>query len=720
MTRRLIATAALAGLSWCLAATAGPALAASQAPAPPQAGAAGTPELLFDQGKRLFEAFQYDQAVPLFDRVIAQLAPSAPSAMTGPIPKADLLVEAYELRARARFAQGDSLGTEQDFSALLAIQPSFKLGPGISPRVVGVFEQVRKVTVGQIAVSLTPPGNVDIDGRSYALQADPQIIDLPAGDHTVTATRTGYQSLSQKFTIVASQVSPLALSMDRTSSTLTVVSIPDSVEVLLDGTSRGKTVRNTGSEDGTASLLLTDLQAGSHKLELTRACYTSVEQTVTIDQPGDLRTDPLRLTSTVATAKVTASEPGASIFIDGVARGQAPAEFTDVCAGTHLIEVRGSTGRFIDRRDWKAGDNTTIAAALRSAFPIVSIKAGSGLTADQLRTNAEGALASAKQVLVYAPAPADLEAALRGETLPADWLTVDPTAPADAPPRVPREVTRDLGKRLAAKLGAQGVAVISPGPDAYTFTVALLAAGSGEPDVASIPTADATARAAAMSRLDAPLPSLVRPSIETSVVDLAGTSGAVVVRPDGVGAKAGLVVGDIIVGAVGAPVTSVADLRAKLGALKAPTAEVTLDVKKAAGDARKVTVPLAFAADALPMRDPSLLYNHLLIALEDATKVARTPAERSAAALNLAVVDMHLGNWDDALAALGDAHLPDGRGVSAGTVAYLSGLCLDALGRSGEAQVAFTKAAAAPQARLSLEGPLVAPLARQRLVRPAR
>jgi hypothetical protein len=716
MTRQLIATAALAALSWSFVAV-GPAQAAGAPQVPPQVGATGTPELLFDQGKKLFDAFQYDQAVPLFDRVIAQLAQPASA---GPLQKVDLLVQAYELRARSRFAQGDSLGTEQDFSALLTIQPSFKLGPGISPRVVSVFEQVRKVTVGQIAVSLTPPGNVDIDGRSYALQADPQIIDLPAGDHTVTATRTGYSSITQKFTIVASQVSPLALTMDRSSSTLTVVSIPDNVEVMFDGTSRGKTVRNTGSEDGTASLLLTDLQAGSHKLQLLRDCYTSVEQTVTIDQPGDLRTDPLRLASTVATAKVTTSEPGASIFIDGVARGQAPAEFTDVCAGPHLIEVRGSTGRFIDRREWKAGDNTTVAAALRSAFPIVSAKAGAGLTADQLRVNAERALAAATQVLVYSPAPADLEAALRGETLPADWLNVDPAAPPDAAPRVPREVTRDLGKRLAGKLGTQGVAVISPGPDAYTFTVALLAAGSGEPDVTSIPTADVAARNAAMSRLDAPLPPLVRPSIETSVVDLAGTSGAVVVRSDGVGAKAGLVVGDIIVAAAGSPVTSVADLRARLGTLKAPTAEVTIDVKKATGEARKVTVPLAFAADALPMRDPSLLYNHLLISLEDAAKVARTPAERAADAVNLAIVDMRLGNWDEAQTALGDAHLPDGRGVSAGTVAYLQGLCLDVLGRSGEAQAAFTKAAAAPQARLSLEGPLVAPLARQRLVRPAR
>jgi hypothetical protein len=715
MIRRLLATTTVAVFAWAGPLVAGPAVSAGQvAGAPTAQVAAGTPELLFDQGKRLFDAFQYDQAVPLFDRVISLLSG------TGPVQKPDLLVSAYELRARARFAQGDSLGTEQDFSALLTIKPSFRLGTGISPRVVNVFEQVRKVTVGQIAVSLTPPGAVDIDGRPYSLQADPQIIDLPAGDHTVTATRTGYTALSQKFTIVASQVSPLALTMDRSSSTLTVVSIPDGAEVKFDGTSRGKTVRNTGSEDGTASLVLTDLQAGTHTLQLVRDCYTSVEQTVTIDQPGDLRTDPLRLVSTVATAKVTASEPGASIFIDGLARGQAPAEFTDVCAGSHLIEVRGTTGRFIDRRDWKTGDNTTIAATLRRAFPIVAAKGGTGLSAEQLRTNAERALASARQVLVYTPAAADLDTALRGDTLPTDWLDVDPNAPVDAPPKVPREVTRELGKRLAAKLGTQGVAVISPGPDAYTFTVSLLAAGSGEPDVILIPTADATARTAAMGRLDASLPPLVRPSIETSVVDLAGTSGAVVIRPGGVGAKAGLVVGDIIVGVGGAPVASVAEFRAKLGALKAPAADVALDVKKPTGEARKVTVPLAFAPDALPMRDPNLLYNALLLALQDAAKVARTPAERSAAALNLAVVDMRLGNWDDAQTALGDAHLPDGPGVSAGTVAYLSGLCLDALGRVADAQAAFTKAAAASQARLSLEGPLVAPLARQRLARAGR
>ena len=59
--------------------------------------------------------------------------------------------------------------------------------------------------------------------------------------------------------------------------------------------------------------------------------------------------------------------------------------------------------------------------------------------------------------------------------------------------------------------------------------------------------------------------------------------------------------------------------------------------------------------------------------------------------------------------------LPDGPGVSGGTVSYLTGLVLKTAGRTAEAQAAFTKAAASPQARLSAEGALVAPLAKHEL-----
>ena len=78
---------------------------------------------------------------------------------------------------------------------------------------------------------------------------------------------------------------------------------------------------------------------------------------------------------------------------------------------------------------------------------------------------------------------------------------------------------------------------------------------------------------------------------------------------------------------------------------------------------------------------------------------------------------MRLGNFDEAIAAFTQAALPDGPGVSAGTVAYFTGLCYEQTGRPLDAQTAFTKAAAATQSRLWHDGPLVAPLAKQKLQR---
>ena len=111
------------------------------------------------------------------------------------------------------------------------------------------------------------------------------------------------------------------------------------------------------------------------------------------------------------------------------------------------------------------------------------------------------------------------------------------------------------------------------------------------------------------------------------------------------------------------------------------------------------------------------LHNRAFIELEETVKSATSSLEKSAAHLNLAIVHMRLANWDEALAELKETQLPDGAGVSAGTVAYLTGLCLDAQGRPTDAQAAFSKAAAATSARLGNDGPLVAVLAQQKLQR---
>jgi tetratricopeptide (TPR) repeat protein len=707
-TRALLAVSALAAVSPFV--TAHPAAAAA-VQVPGAQFPAGTAELLFDQGKRAFDAFQYDKAIPLFDSVLTAIA------ATPQVPRPDLQAQTLELRARARFATGDSGGAEQDFARLLTVNPRYRLAAGVSPRVVGVFDAVKRITVGQVTMSLTPAGEIELDGKPVPMTEAPQTLDMTAGDHTVTARRDGYRPITQKFTVVANNLISVPLELERVSATLTLVSTPDDVEVLVDGASRGKTIRGTDAAGASAPFVLNDLATGTHRLQLRRDCYREVERTITIERPDDLTVEPLTLLPATAVVRITASQPGATVFVDGAPRGAAPVEINNLCEGSHLIEVKGANGRFIDRRDWKMGDSASLTADLRSAFPIVAARAGAGQSADQVRASVERALSGSKKAMIYAPAPNDLQSATRGEDIPADWLIPDPSANPGAPPRVPRDVTRELARRIAGRLETQGVASVSAGSDPYLVTVAVMAAGSSEPDVFTVNTGDAASRTRAVDLLSAPLPPLARPSIETSVVDVRGVKGAVVVRAAGVGATAGLTAGDIIVSAGGTPVTSAADLRAKIAAAVPPAASLPLQVQNTAGVTRTVNATVTMVPDAMPLRSSTLLYNRALVDLRAAAATVSTVAERAAAHVNLAIVNMRLGNWDEAQKELALAQLPDGPGVSAGTVAYLTGLCLEATGRTADAQAAFTKAAASPLARLSTDGPLVAPLAQQKIRR---
>ncbi|MEO6223812.1 MAG: PEGA domain-containing protein [Vicinamibacterales bacterium] len=701
MTR---AGVAIAGVAWLVAVSPGGASQAVPPQAVPQAQEqSGAAELLFDQGKLLFDQFQYDQAVPLFDRLIQSLTAGGPGAG---IPKLELLLQVYELRARARFAQGDSPGAEQDFSALLALKPDFKLGAGVSPRVISVFENVRRMTIGQLSIQLTPPGDVLIDGRRVSVTAEPMRLDINSGEHLVNATRPNYTAFEQKVTVKAGEVAVLAIVLERTSASIAVVSTPEDVEVFLDDVSKGRTAK--GATAGvSAPLTITDVPLGAHKLRLKRECFVDMEVPLTL-RAEDVQTDPLQLTPAVATLKIQSTDKEAVLVVDGQVHGPVLGDVT-VCAGAHVIEIRGAQGRFVDRREWKTGDAVTLAAELKPAVPIVIATAGSGMTPDRLRAALEKALAPAKHLLVYSPVPSELEAAMRQENIPADWLN---PAPGDAGQRLPKEVIRDMGRRLAARLGVQGLAAANVGSDSASVTFMLLAAGSAEPDVLTLSLADVTSQGRAAERLSTSPSQLVRASLDAAFIDVDGTPGAVVARTN---AASGLALGDVVTSAAGKPVASVSDLRAAILAQSGSATTLSLEAKGAAGAVKKVASPLTNVVDTLPVRDPAVLPNRALLDLQSANLSATAGIQKAATAINLAVVHLRLGNWEDALAAVKDVQATDGAGVSAGTIAYLTGLAFEGLGRPGDAQAAFTRAAASPQARLWFEGPLVAPLATAKL-----
>jgi len=683
---------------------AGLAPVAARAPitAPRQTGAL---DLLFDQGKRLFDAFEYDQAVPLFDRLIQTITSS------GQTDRNDLLVQTYEMRARARFALADANGAEQDFAALLAIRPDFRLGSAISPRVVAIFDKVRAITIGQLVVSSTPPGEILIDDRPYMVPTEAVALDLVAGSHRLGVHRQGFAPIDQTFSVAAGEAVEVTLALERVSASLSIITQPADAEVILDGTSRGRTPAGPSATGPSAPLVLVGVPLGQHRLEIRRACHVDLSLPLSVTQ--DIVTEPLELARAEATVRLESRAADAMVFIDGAAQGSLRERSTfTVCEGRRVIELRGGDGRFVDRRDWRRGASETITADLRRAFAIVSAVGNTGMPAEQLREAVERALSSAPELLVYAPVQSELDAALRKHNAPANWL--DGRLGSGTSPTLPREAVRDLGQKIAAELGAQGLAAVGVGLEPYEATVLLLAAGSGDPDRLTVNTADSASQRRVAQSIGAPLPSVVRPSLEVSVVDVAGVEGAVVVRASDVAVAAGFAAGDVIVGAAGQPVASVADLRALVGALTA-AGRLPVEVRGTTGETRSIDSTVTMVVDTLPLRDPTLFYNRALLDLKRRAAEDAPPTVKAAAHLNLAIVHLRLGNWDDALAALGQVQLAEGAGVGPGTVAYLRGLSLEAAGRVTEARTAFTAAAQAAEARLSAEGPLVAPLARAKL-----
>ena len=657
---------------------------------------------LVERGRQLFDGFQYEQAIEVLTEAIQTLT-------SQPDPDIDGLVSVYGLRARARFANGNTEGAESDFVQLLQLQPEFVLGATISPRVVGLFNEIRTRTIGQLALDVAPLADVTIDGRPYPATL-PMLVELTAGDHMLQAQRLDFRPVTEQITIRPGELLSLTLELEPLTSTLEVTTIPAGVEVLIDGERRGTTVAATDALGASRLLLLDDLSPGVYRLGFRRECYVTAERSLTLTGMDDFRIDPVRLEPAVATAVVETSASDGMIYLGGEPRAPAPGRLTDVCEGEHVIEVRSSRGRFVDRREWRAAETITLGAVLRSAFALVGWGLPGEATASrEVVRRIERAVADTQGVMVFTPDASDIETAYRaagletGESLDLD--VIDPNQ------------RRTIGQTLSQSLGTQGIAwltVVSAEDMAYRL--ALLADGSGQPDALTLRLSDPVSHARAVERLSRSAPPIRRSSLEASVVDVDGVSGAVVVRVEDGGAAAvsGLVPGDAVVSINGDPVASESELGIRLSTLRTG-AEVTVGAMPRSGEAKVLTLSLGAVPDTIPMNDARVVYNKVLLEMEDALQRATTPFEETIARLNVGVTHIQLSNWDQAYEAITQVQLEETNGVSIGTVDYLTGLCLEAIGRMDDARSAFERAAQARASTLSVDGPRIFLLAERKL-----
>jgi len=656
---------------------------------------------MVEEARQLLEVFEFDQVVSRLDSVISTMTSS-------PDPDLDVLAQAYDLRGQAYYSLNEQEQAGQDFELLLQARADYLLAADVSPRVLELFEDVKRRLVGTLELSMSQPAIVAIDGRIYEI-GQQTAISLVQGQHDFSIRQPGFAEDAQQFTINAGESIVLSPRMQRVSGTLSVITVPDGTRVLVDDVLRGVTVSGLGGDNGSAPLLVDDLAPGQHRLRLERDCFVSRELPFSVATPPDDRvTGSLELMPAVATVLVETTAGDAMIYVDGEPRGIAPAEVPNLCEGLHVIEVRAPSGRFVDRRTWGAGVVVTLDVDLRPAFAIVEVAGSSSpAAAAELATRVEAALAATRGLLIFAPTPEELESAAQDLSLG--------TALSGGESTVMRR--RDLGRAWTERLNTQGVAWLEPVPnETDVYDLFLLAMDSGQPDVLRIAMGDVGSRVAAERRLGAATPPIVQPTIHTSVVDVSGIDGAAVIHVDsgGVGEAAGLRPADVIVGAAGTEVTAVSDVARALSDAD-PAGELSVDVRAEDGTIRETTVRVALVTDTIPLADSSLFYNRILLDLRAGAERAHDTLLQSASLLSLAIVHMRLGSWDLAIRALEMVSLSDGPGVSGAAVAYLTGLCLKEIGQLPEARASFSRAVAAGDGTLSVGGPPVGPLAQRQL-----
>lgn len=636
---------------------------------------------------------------------------------------AKLLVRALELRARSRFL-ADQIDTARvEIVLLLQAFPEHEPAPPPDAPFNNFFADVKRGLVGEIALKVTPAdATVELDGRAVPLGA-PSVIPLLAGPHTVAASRLGYRAETRTLSVEAGTRIDVPLELRRTSAVLSVVTEPAGVEVFVNSVSRGTTEARTGPNGPPSNtsrpLLITDLNLGFYSLEFRRPCFLPDTRRLQVEQLADIDMSSIVLKPAVAEVTVESEPVGASVMLDGEAVGNAPIVLQTVCEGPRALELRSGTGRFMRRLELRAGQRERVTGRVRPAFALLPAAAAAEDRGAEyeLRLRVEQALADTRSVAFFVPTAKEVERALQEAKLVPGWLEVDDTGAFTSAASLAM-TSRDRlerGTELARALAVQGIATVSPGSArAGGVSLAILAMGSGEPDVLDISLADTESVAHARAILDLS-PALLTRSAGVLLMDIAGIDGALVasVEPGSSAAAVELRPADVIVTAGGRPVASVADFERSRdeAALDQP---FVIDARRD-GQVRRLSLQLTRVPFLVSAQDQTLLFNKLLVERRAADAELTDELERSMNRLHQAIALLRGQNWREALGLLDRVALPQGAEIGPATVAYLRGLCFEGLNQPASAEAAFRQAAADSAARLTPDGPEIKPLAEAKL-----
>jgi tetratricopeptide (TPR) repeat protein len=682
----------------------------------------------FAEAKTLFDDPQREsQSIEFLGRIIDEIEDQRRTRGEFPAEILDLQHRALELRARAFFDAGQLQGAADDFRHLLLDNPRYTLDTAtLSPKLVDFFEDQKKQLIGYIAVTTEPAGaRVTVNGNLVGI-TNFFPVEVHTGVSRVDVTLEGYQSYSdENLRIEPGEITTLDLVLTRTSARLPVITDPPGVQIVVDGNVVGTTsgtlppdLRSFMPPDLDPARLsapfeLTALPLGQHDIELRLECYETVRFSFKADEARDYTAQIVKLNESVGRVSITSNPTDARVFLDGELKGNTPLQLNRVCSGDHRLEVKHATGKYVEDISVGANEALSFECPIRPTLAVLGLIADDGVPArdlDDIREKLGSELRRLQVMNVVFPDRQQVDGIIGAA--PGTRLLVPALAGSAATPERVREISEKLGKALEVE--AILIGYVPAQRLTKDVVMHFLAVGSTTPDRYSLNYLDRGALPTFVEKLSTPT-KLYGSWIGLTAIDTRLFEGPIVlsVDADGPAARAGVRVGDVVQSVGGTAVTKALEIL-KAVRSSAPGAGLDLTVTRG-GAAQPLNVTVGTTPVEIPMNEEGFLYNKAIVDLRH--RMVVEPADANLAGLNVALCHMQLGDYETALKEyLPRVTLPEGSGISQGTVYYYTALAYLRLGERAEAARIFQQALGYDGATLqSNDGPRVAPLAQRRL-----
>jgi len=302
---------------------------------------------------------------------------------------------------------------------------------------------------------------------------------LRSGRYELTARAEGYHPLQKFIEIGPEQNQRKSFTLEKLPGRLRLQTTPPGADVSVDGTARGRT-----------PLLVEELKAGAHGLQVSLERYQPVEQSVSIEGLGIEQELQLQLKPAWADVTLSSSPADAEVFVDDQSMGKTPMAI-QILQGTRALRVQLSGYKpFARELQVVAGQPQTLPEiALEPADAVLELRsrpAGASVTLDgrfQGRTPIELALAPGQSSIVrlFRDGFAGAERSVRlasGERraldveLAPDIASVDIRAtPADAELTIDGQARGLAAQTLTLNTSAHTVRIHKPGYVAYETVI---------------------------------------------------------------------------------------------------------------------------------------------------------------------------------------------------------------------------------------------------------